>query len=177
MSLRLLYHASKTDLKTYTSGDSCKGGKSLLAARDLGIHRSPVPQTILYKLYFFSNNTSRDPWAGGHSHRLLTRYVKSRAAHAPGMSGTFSPPPTSNETASWWSQHTSRHVRDARAVMHVGIANPLWRGKRFRHSRCTRNPQCYISDKRPMGDPKTEKLSQKSIIKYPTEEHKTIYTA
>ena len=30
----------------------------------------------------------------------LTRYVKLRVAHAPGMSGTFSPPPTSKETAS-----------------------------------------------------------------------------
>ena len=26
-------------------------------------------------------------------------------------------------------------------VMHVGIANPRWRGKRSRHSRCMRNPQ------------------------------------
>ena len=28
----------------------------------------------------------------------LTRYVKLRVAHAPGMSGMFSPPPTSKET-------------------------------------------------------------------------------
>ena len=34
--------------------------------------------------------------------------------------------------------------------MHVGIANPRWRGKRSRHSRRMRNPQFYISDKRPM---------------------------
>ena len=33
-------------------------------------------------------------------HRPLTRYVKLRVAHAPGMAGTFSPPPTSKETAS-----------------------------------------------------------------------------
>ena len=26
-------------------------------------------------------------------------------------------------TAGKWSQHASRHVRDARAVMHAGIAN------------------------------------------------------
>ena len=30
----------------------------------------------------------------------LARYVKLRVAHAPGMPGTFSPPPTSKETAS-----------------------------------------------------------------------------
>ena len=35
--------------------------------------------------------------------------------------------------------------------MHVGIANPWWRGKRSRHSRCMRNPQLYISGKRPMA--------------------------
>ena len=31
---------------------------------------------------------------------FLTRYVKLWVAHAPGMPGTFSPPPTSKETAS-----------------------------------------------------------------------------
>ena len=32
-------------------------------------------------------------------HGPLTRYVKLRAAHAPGMPGTFFPPPTSKKTA------------------------------------------------------------------------------
>ena len=64
-------------------------------------------------------------------HGPLTRYVKLRVAHAPGMPGTFSPPPTSEETASWRWRHASPHVRDARAVMHVGIANPRWPGKTF----------------------------------------------
>ena len=36
--------------------------------------------------------------------------------------------------------------------MHFGIANPRWRGKRSRHSRRMRNPQFYISGKRPMGN-------------------------
>ena len=55
------------------------------------------------------------------------------------------------------SWHASRHVRDARAVLHAGIAN--WRfplksavgGKRSRHSRRMRNPQFYVSGKRPMN--------------------------
>ena len=47
----------------------------------------------------------------------------------------FPPPPISKETASKRSRHASRHVRDARAVMHVGIACLRWRGKRSRHSR------------------------------------------
>ena len=41
-------------------------------------------------------------------------------------------------------------MRHARAVMHVGIANWRWRGKRSRHSRRIRNRQFYISGKRPM---------------------------
>ena len=78
----------------------------------------------------------------------LTRYVKLRVAHAPGMPGTFSPPPTSKENASQRTRHPSRHVRDARAVMHVGISNLRGRGKR---SRRMRNPQFYVSGKRPIG--------------------------
>ena len=38
----------------------------------------------------------------------------------------------------------------ARAVMHAGIANLRWWGKRSRHSRRLRNPQFYVSGKRPM---------------------------
>ena len=48
-------------------------------------------------------------------------------------------------------KHASRHVRHARTVMHVGIANPRWRGKRSRHSRRMRNPQFYFSGKTPIG--------------------------
>ena len=80
----------------------------------------------------------------------LTRYVKLWVAHAPGMLGTFSPPPTSKETAGLRSRHASRHVRDAHAVMHIGIANPQWRGKGARDSRRMRNAQFYVSGKRPM---------------------------
>ena len=51
-------------------------------------------------------------------HGPLTRYIKLRIAHALGMSETFSPPPTPKQTASYRSRHVSRHVCDARAVMH-----------------------------------------------------------
>ena len=36
-----------------------------------------------------------------------------------------------------------------RFVMHVGIANPRWRGIRSRHSWRMRTLQCYVSGKRP----------------------------
>ena len=39
---------------------------------------------------------------------------------------------------------------DARAMMHVGIVNPRWRGKCSRHSRRMRNLQFFVSGKRPM---------------------------
>ena len=80
----------------------------------------------------------------------LTRYVNLRVAHAPGIPGTFSPPPISKETDSYRSRHVSRHVRYARAVMHVGIPKPRWRGKRCRHSWRMRNPQFEISGKKPI---------------------------
>ena len=46
------------------------------------------------------------------------------------------------------SRQASRHVRHASVVMHVGIANPQWRGKRSRHFRRMRNPQIYVSGKK-----------------------------
>ena len=64
-------------------------------------------------------------------HGPLAGYVKLRVAHAPGMPRTFSLPPTLKENAIQRYRHASRHVRDARAVMHVGIANPRWKAKTF----------------------------------------------
>ena len=83
-------------------------------------------------------------------HGPLISYVKSWVAHTPGMPGTFSPPPTSKETSNYRSRHASRHVSDARAVMHIGIVNPRWRGKRSRHSRRMRNSRFFVSGKRSM---------------------------
>ena len=54
-------------------------------------------------------------------------------------------------TALW--QETMGFLSDsghARPMMHAGIANPLWRAKRARHSRRMRNSQFYGSDKRHM---------------------------
>ena len=41
-------------------------------------------------------------------------------------------------------------MHHAHAEMHVGIAEPRWRGKGSRYSRRMRNPQFYVSGKRPM---------------------------
>ena len=85
-----------------------------------------------------------------HRHGPLTRYVKLRVVHAPGMPGMFSSPPTSKETASWRSRHASRHVHHAGTLMHVGITDPRCRRKRSRRSRRMRNPHFYVSGKRPI---------------------------
>ena len=73
-----------------------------------------------------------------------------RVAHAPGMLGMFFPPPTLKETISYRSRHASLHMRHARAVMYVGIAHPRWWGNRSRQSQRMRNPQFYVSGKRPI---------------------------
>ena len=57
------------------------------------------------------------------------------------------------------TQHCRLRMR--RAEMHVGIANPRWRGRHSRHSRRMRNPQFYVSGKRFMleSDQTTLQLS------------------
>ena len=86
-----------------------------------------------------------------YCHGPVTRCVKLWVAHAPGIPRTLSPPLTSEETYSYRSRYASWHVRDARAVMHVRIAKPRWRGKHSRHSRRVRNPKFQVSGRRPMA--------------------------
>ena len=71
------------------------------------------------------------PWASYHIRKNADCGLRMRRECREG----FPPPPTSKETAGWRSRHASRHVRHARAVMHVRIAYPQWRGKRSRNSR------------------------------------------
>ena len=82
--------------------------------------------------------------------RPLTRCVKVWVAMRR-IPGTLSPPPTSKVTATYRSRHASRRVSHARAVMHVGIANRRWRGKRSWHSWRMRNPCFDVSGKRPIA--------------------------
>ena len=83
-------------------------------------------------------------------HGPLTRYVKLRVVHAPGMPGTFSPPPRISDT----------DVHHGTCVTHVPWCMPgsltcgflcnNVRGKRYRHSRRMRKPQFNVSCKRPI---------------------------
>ena len=67
------------------------------------------------------------------------------------MPGTFSPPPTAREIASWRSRHASRHVGGACALMHVGNGNPRLRWNHSRHFQRMHNPQFYVYGGRPIG--------------------------
>ena len=67
----------------------------------------------------------------------LARYEKLRVTHAPGISGTFSPPQRVGDP-------------DMPESLTSGFLWNLWRGKRSRHSRRMRNLQFYVSGKRPI---------------------------
>ena len=84
-------------------------------------------------------------------HGPLTRCVKLRVVHAPGMPGTFSPPP----------RVSNPDMQHSTCVTHVpwcmlgsltsGSLLSQWRGNRSRHPRRIHNPHFYVSGKWPMG--------------------------
>ena len=81
----------------------------------------------------------------------LARYVKLRVAHAPGMSGTFSLPPLVSDP----DMHHGTCLLYVPGCMPGSLTSGFlwnrWQGIRSRHSRRMRNPQCYVSGKRPMS--------------------------
>ena len=87
----------------------------------------------------------------GHSYNgPLARYVQLRVAHALGMPETFSSPPRVSDP----DMHHGTCVNVPRCMPGSLTNGFLWgrrRGKRSRHSRRMRNPQFYVSGKRPMA--------------------------
>ena len=82
-------------------------------------------------------------------HGPLAKYVKLRVAHAPGMPGTFSPPPQVSDP----DMHQGTCVTHVPWCMQRSLTSILWsrwRGKRSRHSQHMRNSQFYVSGKRSM---------------------------
>ena len=86
-----------------------------------------------------------------HVHWPLTRYVKLRVAHAPGMPGTFS----------LQSRVSNPDMHHGTCITHVPWCMPgsltggflwsRWWGKRSRHAQRMLNLQFYVSGKRSMG--------------------------
>ena len=97
---------------------------------------------------FISRHSNSLHWHCGYG--PLARYPKLWVAHAPGMPGTFSPP----------LQVSDSDMHHGTCVTHVPWCMPgsltsgflwnRWRGKYSQHSRRMRNPQFYVSGKRPM---------------------------
>ena len=83
------------------------------------------------------------------SHEPLTRYVKLRVEHTPGMPGTFSRHQLQRKT-----QVSDPGMHHGTCVTHVPwcMSGSLTCGvgKRSRHSRSMRKPQFYVSGKRPI---------------------------
>ena len=87
------------------------------------------PQPYIYiSLYMYIWNIYRPKYqnpvhlstSSGPCNGPLTRYVKLRVAHAPGMPGTFPPPPRVIDPD---MHHGTCVTRNARAVMHAGLVN------------------------------------------------------
>ena len=79
------------------------------------------------------------------SHGPLARYVKLGVAHAPGMLGTFSPPPSVSNP----DMHHGTCVTPwcMSGSLTSGFLWSWWRGKCSRHSRHMRHPHFYVSGK------------------------------
>ena len=86
----------------------------------------------------------------GNANVPLARYVKLRVAHSSGMPGTFSPPPRVIDP----DMHHDTCVTHVPWCMPGSITSGYlwsrWREKRSWHFRRMRNPQPYVSAKRPM---------------------------
>ena len=98
---------------------------------------------------WFRTNTAEMSVISKSYHGPLVRYIKLLVAYAPGMAGTFSPPPPVSDP----------YMPHGACVTHVPCCMSgsltsgfLWsrcRGKRSRHSRRMSNRQWYASGKRP----------------------------
>ena len=90
-------------------------------------------------------------WPDGHyAHAPLTRYVKLWVAHAPGMPGTFYPPPRVSDPGMHHGTCVTHVPWCMSGSLTSGFLWNRWRGKHSRHSRRMRNPQFDVSDKRPI---------------------------
>ena len=84
-------------------------------------------------------------------HGSLVKYVNLRIAHAPGMPGTFSPPPRVSDPD---MHHGTCVAHVPRCMLGSLTSGFIWswgREKCSRHTRRMRNLQFHLSGKRPMA--------------------------
>ena len=82
-------------------------------------------------------------------HGPFTRYAKLRVVHAPGMPGTFSPPPRVSDPDMHHGTCVTPVPRCMPGSLTCGFLWSRWRGNRSRHSRRMHNLQFYVFDKSP----------------------------
>ena len=78
----------------------------------------------------------------------LARHAKLRVVHEPGMPGMCSPPPQVSDPD--MHQDVTHMPWCMSRSLTSGFLWSRWRGLRYRHSLRMRNPQFYVSVKRPM---------------------------
>ena len=114
-------------------------------------HHNIAPMILVAGSYGSVKNYTNNHNQTNHNtfvYGTLARYAKLRVAHAPGMPGTFSPPPRVSDP----------DVHHDTCVTHVPWCMPgsltsgflwsRWRGKRSRHYLRMRNAQFRVSGKR-----------------------------
>ena len=80
----------------------------------------------------------------------LTRYVRLRLVHAPGMPGTFSLPPRVSDPDMYHGTCVTRVPWCMPGSLISGFLWSRWWGKRSQHSRRMHKPQVCVSGKRPI---------------------------
>ena len=121
-------------------GDKCtfKGRNNLKIIKPLGMWC-----TCWWRNTHMSQGISR--------YGSLTRSVKLQVAHAPGMPGTFSPPPRVSDPDMHHRTCVSHLPWCIPGSLISGFLWSRWRGKRSRVSRRMHNLQFYVPGKRPIA--------------------------
>ena len=81
-------------------------------------------------------------------HGPLIRYAKLQGAHAPGMPGTFSPPPRVSDPDMHHGPCVTHVPWCMSGSLNSGFPHSQWRGKHFRHSQRMRNIPFFVSGNR-----------------------------
>ena len=112
-----------------------------------------ITSELLYTVDFLRSDVTRH-WNQKENgttlvrHGPLAKYAKLRVAHAPGMPGTFSPPPRVSDPDMHHGACVTHVPWSMLGLQTNGFLLSQCRGKR---SRRMRNPHIYVSGKRPMN--------------------------
>ena len=79
-------------------------------------------------------------------------YKKLRVVHAPGMLGTFSPPPRVSDPDMHHGTCVTHVPWYTAGSITSGLLWSRWREERSRHSRRMCNPQLYVSGRKPIDE-------------------------